>query len=45
MNNHLTKLTYDEIDQLLEPTDKNIFKDINWKFISEEEMESLLRTP
>jgi hypothetical protein len=45
MNNRMAKLTYDEIDQLLEPADKDIFKDINWQFVSEEEMESLLRTP
>jgi two-component SAPR family response regulator len=44
MNKRTTKLTYDEIDKLLESNDKDWFKDkdIKWKFVTEEEMESLL---
>jgi hypothetical protein len=45
MNTRITKLTYDEIDQLLEPSDKELINEIHWKFVSEEEMEFLLHTP
>ncbi len=45
MNTRTTKLSYDEIDKLLESIDKDVFKEINWQFISEEEMESLLKNP
>ncbi|MFD1039694.1 hypothetical protein ACFQ3N_15000 [Virgibacillus byunsanensis] len=42
MNKRTTKLTYDEIDKLLESIDKDRFKDIKWKYVTEEEMEYLL---
>ncbi len=45
MNKTLTKLTYDEIDKLLTNTDKDLFNNINWTLVTEDEMESLLRTP
>ncbi|MGO4889851.1 hypothetical protein ACJ2A9_19055 [Anaerobacillus sp. MEB173] len=45
MNKRITKLTYEEIDQLLESVDKDSSKDIKWKFVTEEEMDSLLQTP
>ncbi|MGD6801791.1 hypothetical protein ACQCVK_14670 [Rossellomorea vietnamensis] len=45
MNKPLTKLSYDDIDKLLQPADQDLFHNINWQFISEEEMETLLRTP
>ncbi|WP_168413017.1 hypothetical protein [Bacillus salacetis] len=45
MKTRITKLTYDEIDKLLEPADNDMLNDINWKFVSEEEIENLLQTP
>jgi hypothetical protein len=39
-----TKLTHNEIDELLETVDKELFKEINWKFVTEEEMDILLNT-
>ncbi|EDL66710.1 hypothetical protein [Bacillus sp. SG-1] len=45
MYNRITKLTPEEIDRLLDPADKESFKDITWKFISDDEIENLLRTP
>ncbi|WP_456273686.1 hypothetical protein [Bacillus sp. AK031] len=44
MNKETTKLTHNEIDELLETVDKELFKDIKWKFVTEEEMDVLLRT-
>lgn len=44
MNERTVKFSYDEIDQLLDSMDKDIFKDIKWKTITDEEMESLLKT-
>ncbi|WP_157256168.1 hypothetical protein [Bacillus timonensis] len=45
MNERTKQFSYDEIDRLLDSIDKDMFKDIKWKTITEEEMESLLRTP
>ncbi|MBM7571920.1 hypothetical protein [Aquibacillus albus] len=42
MNERTTKLSYDEIDKLLESIDKDCLKDIKWKSVTDEEMESLL---
>ncbi|MGM0845599.1 MAG: hypothetical protein ACQEUT_11525 [Bacillota bacterium] len=39
----ITKLSYDEIDNLLQPSDKDLYKDIKWRFVSEEEIELLLK--
>lgn len=41
MKEQTAQLTYD-IDKLLETTNKDYFNDINWKFVTEEEMEALL---
>jgi two-component SAPR family response regulator len=43
MNKRITKLTYDEIDKLLETIDKDWLKDINWNFVTDEQMETLLK--
>ncbi|WP_180994193.1 hypothetical protein [Bacillus sp. Marseille-P3661] len=45
MNKRKAKFTYDEIDKLLESYDKDGSKDIKLKFITEEELQTLLKTP
>lgn len=45
MNIQTIKLTYDEIDKLLESMDKDLTKDIKWKYVTENELESLLKNP
>ncbi|WP_169891160.1 hypothetical protein [Litchfieldia alkalitelluris] len=44
MNTQKTKLSYDEIDKLLESMDKDKLIDIKWKLVTEEEIEYLLKT-
>ncbi|WP_449537638.1 hypothetical protein [Ferdinandcohnia sp. Marseille-Q9671] len=44
MKDRTVTFTYDEIDKLLESFDKELFKDIKWKPVTDEEMESLLKT-
>ncbi|MEK5441090.1 MULTISPECIES: hypothetical protein [unclassified Fredinandcohnia] len=44
MKEQTIKFTYNEIDLLIEAMDKDIWKDIKWKFVTEEEIESLLKT-
>lgn len=44
MKENAIKFSYDEIDQLIEAMDKDVWKDIKWKFVTDEEMESLLKT-
>jgi hypothetical protein len=46
LNQQTAKLTYDEIDKLLEvfDFDVNRSKEINMKFVTEEELDTLLKT-
>lgn len=44
MNQPTTKLTYDEIDKLLETFDESWAKDIKLRLVTEEELDSLLKT-
>ncbi|MFS0864354.1 hypothetical protein AB3M96_16720 [Fredinandcohnia sp. 179-A 10B2 NHS] len=44
MKEQKLKLTYVEIDKLVESFDKEVYNDIKWKFVTEEEMENLLKT-
>lgn len=43
MNKQTLKLTYDEIDKLLEVFDEDCSKDINIKFVTEDELDTLLK--
>ncbi|MFC4320582.1 hypothetical protein [Litchfieldia salsa] len=45
MNKQIIKLTYVEIDKLLEPIEKDWLKELKLKFVTDEEIESLLKTP
>lgn len=44
MNERTIKFSYDEIDLLIEAMDKNVWKDIKWKPITDEEIETILKT-
>ncbi len=43
MKKNKSTFTYDEIDKMLEATDKEAIETINWKVVSEDEIESLLK--
>lgn len=45
MKKPTTKLTFDEIEKLLETTDKDHFNHINWQYFTEKEIDSLLESP
>ncbi|WP_159439958.1 hypothetical protein [Bacillus sinesaloumensis] len=44
MNERTIKFSYDEIDLLIEAMDKDVWKDIKWKHVTEEEIDKLLKT-
>ncbi|WP_453993769.1 hypothetical protein [Bacillus nitroreducens] len=44
MNERTVKFSYEEIDLLIDAMDKDVWKDIKWKSVTEEEIETLLKT-